>query len=173
MCQSHAGRLTGLWFLPEPAFGLNTNDDDDLGICKGQTDNGDTETAKKKKRKKIPSEMLKLEHQSVLLNLLEFYFNGYHLRVEPMTRWRRLCSKDSPPPVPNLYFSLQVMFITKSLHHFSAWYRAHWSKFSIQRTQTFKQIKLALPEKPVYCFFPMAAVHDGGHTLYRGILYSQ
>ena len=23
------GRLTGLWFLPKPAFGLNTNDDDD------------------------------------------------------------------------------------------------------------------------------------------------
>ena len=29
MCQSHTGRLTGLWFLPKPAFGLNTNDDDD------------------------------------------------------------------------------------------------------------------------------------------------
>jgi hypothetical protein len=28
-CQSHTGRLTGLWFLPKPAFGLNTNDDDD------------------------------------------------------------------------------------------------------------------------------------------------
>ena len=28
MCQSHTGRLTGLWFLPKPAFGLNTNDDD-------------------------------------------------------------------------------------------------------------------------------------------------
>ena len=27
MCQSHTGRLTGLWFLPKPAFGLNTNDD--------------------------------------------------------------------------------------------------------------------------------------------------
>ena len=25
MCQSHTGRLTGLWFLPKPAFGLNTN----------------------------------------------------------------------------------------------------------------------------------------------------
>ena len=24
MCQSHTGRLTGLWFLPKPAFGLNT-----------------------------------------------------------------------------------------------------------------------------------------------------
>ena len=30
MCQSHTGRLTGLWFLPKPAFGLNTNDDDDI-----------------------------------------------------------------------------------------------------------------------------------------------
>ena len=30
MCQSHTGRLTGLWFLPKPAFGLNTDDDDDL-----------------------------------------------------------------------------------------------------------------------------------------------
>ena len=30
MCQSHTGRLTGLWFLPKPALGLNTNDDDDL-----------------------------------------------------------------------------------------------------------------------------------------------
>ena len=29
MCQSHTGRLTGLWFLSKPAFGLNTNDDDD------------------------------------------------------------------------------------------------------------------------------------------------
>ena len=29
MCQSHTGRLTGLWFLPKLAFGLNTNDDDD------------------------------------------------------------------------------------------------------------------------------------------------
>ena len=29
MCQSHTGRLTGRWFLPKPAFGLNTNDDDD------------------------------------------------------------------------------------------------------------------------------------------------
>jgi hypothetical protein len=29
VCQSHTGRLTGLWFLPKPAFGLNTNDDDD------------------------------------------------------------------------------------------------------------------------------------------------
>ena len=29
MCQSHTGRLTGLWFLPKPAFGLNTNDDDE------------------------------------------------------------------------------------------------------------------------------------------------
>ena len=29
MCQSHTGRLTGLWFLPKPAFGLNTDDDDD------------------------------------------------------------------------------------------------------------------------------------------------
>ena len=28
MCQSHTGRLAGLWFLPKPAFGLNTNDDD-------------------------------------------------------------------------------------------------------------------------------------------------
>ena len=28
MCQSHTGRLTGLWFLLKPAFGLNTNDDD-------------------------------------------------------------------------------------------------------------------------------------------------
>ena len=28
MCQSHTGRLTGLWFLPKPAFGLSTNDDD-------------------------------------------------------------------------------------------------------------------------------------------------
>ena len=27
MYQSHTGRLTGLWFLPKPAFGLNTNDD--------------------------------------------------------------------------------------------------------------------------------------------------
>ena len=26
MCQSHTGRLTGLWFLPKPAFGLNTNE---------------------------------------------------------------------------------------------------------------------------------------------------
>ena len=32
MCQSHTGRLTGLWFLPNPAFGLNTNDDDDDDI---------------------------------------------------------------------------------------------------------------------------------------------
>ena len=32
MCQSHTGRLTGLWFLPKPAFGLNTNDDDDDDI---------------------------------------------------------------------------------------------------------------------------------------------
>jgi hypothetical protein len=24
-CQSHAGRLTGLWLLPKPAQGLNTN----------------------------------------------------------------------------------------------------------------------------------------------------
>ena len=32
MCQSHTGRLTGLWFLPKPAFGLNTNDDDDICI---------------------------------------------------------------------------------------------------------------------------------------------
>ena len=24
VCQSHTGRLTGLWFLPYPAFGLNT-----------------------------------------------------------------------------------------------------------------------------------------------------
>ena len=32
MCQSHTGRLTGLWFLPKPAFGLNTNDDDDIYI---------------------------------------------------------------------------------------------------------------------------------------------
>ena len=31
MYQSHTGRLTGLWFLPKPAFGLNTNDDDDDG----------------------------------------------------------------------------------------------------------------------------------------------
>ena len=30
MCQSHTGRLTGLWFLPKPAFGLNTNDDDEF-----------------------------------------------------------------------------------------------------------------------------------------------
>ena len=29
VCQSHTGRLTGLWFLPKPAFGLNTNDDDE------------------------------------------------------------------------------------------------------------------------------------------------
>ena len=44
MCQSHTGRLTGLWFLPKPAFGLNTNDDDpcpqpcnsDRHICAGQ-----------------------------------------------------------------------------------------------------------------------------------------
>ena len=28
MCQSHTGRLTGLWFLPKPAFELNANDDD-------------------------------------------------------------------------------------------------------------------------------------------------
>ena len=33
MCQSHTGRLTGLWFLPKPAFGLNTNDDDDSCTC--------------------------------------------------------------------------------------------------------------------------------------------
>ena len=34
MCQSHTGRLTELWFLPKPAFGLNTNDDDDvLGVA--------------------------------------------------------------------------------------------------------------------------------------------
>ena len=26
--QSHTGRLTGLWFLPKLAFGLNTNDGD-------------------------------------------------------------------------------------------------------------------------------------------------
>ena len=26
MCQSHTGRLTGLWFLPKPAFGLHTNE---------------------------------------------------------------------------------------------------------------------------------------------------
>jgi hypothetical protein len=25
----HTGRLTGLWFLPKPAKGLNTNDDDE------------------------------------------------------------------------------------------------------------------------------------------------
>jgi hypothetical protein len=25
MCQSHTGHLTGLWFLPKPAQGLNTN----------------------------------------------------------------------------------------------------------------------------------------------------
>ena len=31
MCQSHTGRLTGLWFLPKPAFGLNTNDDVQIG----------------------------------------------------------------------------------------------------------------------------------------------
>jgi hypothetical protein len=24
-CQSHTGRLTGLWFLPKPAQGLNIN----------------------------------------------------------------------------------------------------------------------------------------------------
>jgi hypothetical protein len=24
-CQSHTGRLTGIWFLPKPAQGLNTN----------------------------------------------------------------------------------------------------------------------------------------------------
>ena len=30
MCQSHTGRLTGLWFLSKPAFGLNTNDDESL-----------------------------------------------------------------------------------------------------------------------------------------------
>ena len=30
MCQSHTGRLTGLWFLPKPAVGLNTNDDDEV-----------------------------------------------------------------------------------------------------------------------------------------------
>ena len=36
MCQSHTGRLTGLWFLPKPAFGLNTNDDDDQILqCEG------------------------------------------------------------------------------------------------------------------------------------------
>ena len=29
MFQSHTGRLTGLWFLPKPAFGLNTDDDDE------------------------------------------------------------------------------------------------------------------------------------------------
>ena len=34
MCQSHTGRLTGLWFLPEAAFGLNTNDDEDA-VCEG------------------------------------------------------------------------------------------------------------------------------------------
>ena len=33
MCQSHTGRLTGLWFLPKPAFGLNTNDDDYGCFC--------------------------------------------------------------------------------------------------------------------------------------------
>ena len=32
MCQSHTGRLTGLWFLSKPAFGLNTNDDDDFFV---------------------------------------------------------------------------------------------------------------------------------------------
>jgi hypothetical protein len=29
VCQSHTGRLTGLWFLPKLAQRLNTNDDDD------------------------------------------------------------------------------------------------------------------------------------------------
>ena len=35
MCQSHTGRLTGLWFLPKPAFGLNTNDDDESLVLLG------------------------------------------------------------------------------------------------------------------------------------------
>ena len=32
MYQSHTGRLAGLWFLPKPAFRLNTNDDDVLAV---------------------------------------------------------------------------------------------------------------------------------------------
>ena len=28
--QSHTGRLTGLWFLPKPAFGLNTNNNNNI-----------------------------------------------------------------------------------------------------------------------------------------------
>ena len=34
MCQSHTGRLTGLWFLPKPTFGLNTNGDGLEGIIR-------------------------------------------------------------------------------------------------------------------------------------------
>jgi len=26
VCQSHTGHMTGLWFLPSPAFKLNTNE---------------------------------------------------------------------------------------------------------------------------------------------------
>jgi len=26
VCQNHTGRVTGLWFLPSPAFRLNTNE---------------------------------------------------------------------------------------------------------------------------------------------------
>ena len=37
MCQSHTGHLTGLWFLPKPAFALNTNDDDELHCWLGVT----------------------------------------------------------------------------------------------------------------------------------------
>ena len=37
MYQSHTGRLTGLWFLPKPAFGLNTNDDDDFWTARHVT----------------------------------------------------------------------------------------------------------------------------------------
>ena len=32
--QSHTGRLTGLWFLPKLAFGLNTNDDNTITISR-------------------------------------------------------------------------------------------------------------------------------------------
>ena len=87
------------------------------------------------------TETLNLEHQNALLERLIFYNNGYPLRVKPLTRWRRPCSKRFSYISD---YTLQVIFIPKSLLHISCRYRSPWPMFSIHTKETFKQIKLEL-----------------------------
>ena len=52
MCQSHTGRLTGLWFLPKPAFGLNTNNNNNTWKCRTVIEGNTGDVGRRGRRRK-------------------------------------------------------------------------------------------------------------------------